>query len=77
MASRFSSQTSIWLRRQPVEGAVTTLWILLASDGSPRGAVALPVTAQPLWSRGDQLLASVLDELEVPWLVRLELDEAD
>jgi hypothetical protein len=62
---------SVWLRRE-YAGDVAR-WILLDPDGRIRGELHLPPNARPLWHRGDEMWASVPDEMDVPWLVRYRI----
>jgi hypothetical protein len=63
----------IWLRRW--DGvAATASWIILNSDGNPRGELELPHDVRPMWSRGDVFWAVDPDEFDVPWLVRFTVE---
>jgi len=68
---------SVWLRLRPVEGSGTATWVVLDPQGRPRGQLELPSDLRLQWSRGDTLWASDPDELDVEWLVRLVIGEAD
>jgi hypothetical protein len=63
----------VWIRRADIGGEAAR-WILLSSDGEPRGVLELPGAARMLWSRADTMWAAVPDELDVPWLVRYRID---
>jgi hypothetical protein len=52
------------------EGEATVLWHVLERNGQPRGTLALPRTANPVWMSGTALWVVQLDEDDVPWLVR-------
>ena len=62
---------SVWLRR--VDEGDVARWIVLEPDGRVRGELRLPPNARPLWYRGDEMWASVPDEMDVPWLVRYRI----
>lgn len=69
---RVSQDGGIWLRRTG-EYRATHRWLVLDTEGRPRGEVELPANVTVRWSRGDVLWASVPDDLDVPWLVRYRL----
>lgn len=52
----------------------STAWVLLELDGAPRGRLTLPVRMEPRSSAGTTVWAVELDELDVPWLVRLRVE---
>ena len=63
---------SIWLRL--LSGDVSTArWALLDAQGHPRGQLELPWDLRILWNRGDTFWAVELDEYDVPWIVRFEI----
>ncbi len=63
---------SVWIRLTSREGAPSR-WVVLDSEGRPRGTLELPPDLRVRWSRGDTLWAVELDEYEVPWLVRYRI----
>jgi hypothetical protein len=64
---------AVWLLRNDTPSAVAR-WIVLDPHGRPRGELQLPTNTRPLWSRGDRLWVSELDEHDVPWLVQYRID---
>lgn len=62
---------SLWLLRNTE--TPTKDWIVLDADGTASGRITLPRGANPEWSSGDVVWASVPDSLDVPWLVRYRL----
>jgi hypothetical protein len=69
----FGKDGSIWIRRSSTAGETTGRWILLDSDGLPRGEVQLAATSRPIWSDGDTFWSLEPDEFDVPWLVRYRM----
>lgn len=69
--SWLADDESVWLRR--LDAGEVARWILLEPDGRIRGELHLSPNAVPLWHRGDEVWASVPDEMDVPWLVRYRI----
>ena len=63
---------SIWLRVSN-ESVTTASWLLLDAEGRPRGLLELPANLRVRWSHGDTIWAVEPDELEVPWVVRFQI----
>lgn len=63
---------SVWLRLNRAEGDNLS-WVVVGPDGTLRGIVSLPGSAEIEWSEGDKLWTVERDELDVPWLVRYRL----
>lgn len=65
---------SVWIRmRDRASGGAS--WLILNSDGTPKGEVELPPNARPVWNREDTFWSIVPDELGVPWLVEYRIVE--
>ncbi len=64
---------SVWLQLRQAPADAFATWVVVGPGGEVRGRVELPARARPLWSVGDDLLLSLQDEFDVPWLVRYEL----
>lgn len=60
---------SVWLQLRQAPEDEFAAWIVVGPSGEVRGRVELPAQARPLWSVGDDLLVSLRDEFDVPWLV--------
>lgn len=67
---------TLWLRREDRPNVDRREWLVLAPDGDPLGVLELPssmrlwhVTAREVW-------ASVPDELDVPFVVRMRVEKA-
>lgn len=67
-----TSDGSIWIRRAPAE-ADEWRWVVLSPDGVVRGEIVTRPETSILWSDGEQVLLSELDEFDVPWLVRMRI----
>ena len=64
---------SLWLQPDTPPADVAE-WILIGADGTPRGKVSLPARMQIHHSALPTVWAVDLDELDVPWLVRLRVE---
>jgi hypothetical protein len=49
-------------------------WILIGRDGTPLGTLKLPIGIRLYHSAVPSVWAVELDELDVPWLVRLRVE---
>jgi hypothetical protein len=63
---------SLWLRLSHANHA-TARWLVLDTEGRPRGQLELPSDLRIVWSRGDTFWAVDPDELDVPWVVRYRI----
>jgi hypothetical protein len=68
----FGEDQSVWLFRDDFASDVDR-WIVLDSDGLPRGEVELPANTRVHWIEGDLIWAVVPGEFDVPWLVRYRI----
>lgn len=66
---------AVWLALHG-EALDVTRWVGVGPTGEVIGRVDLPTAVTPAFSRGTELWAVELDDLAVPWLVRLDLDLA-
>ncbi len=67
---------TIWLKRED-RGGETDRWLVLDSDGTPRGHLPLPRRWTVSWVSADGFLAIEPDNVDVPWLVKLRIDLAE
>ena len=72
-SARTSEDGGIWLRRTSAYHP-THRWLLLDSEGTPRGHLELPANVTISWSSGEVFWAAVPDDLDVPWLVRYRIE---
>lgn len=63
---------SVWIELNG-ESSDSTAWVLLAPDLTPRGELLLPARTRPRHINGYSVWAVELDEMDVPWLVRLRV----
>jgi hypothetical protein len=63
---RIDSDERTWVRLVGPRLAPTTNWLVYDRDGAPLGAVAIPAGFQFLDARGNRLLGTRLDALDVP-----------
>ncbi len=63
---------SVWLRLSNADPA-TWRWLILNTDGRPRGQLELPANMRIRWSRGNTFWAVEPDDLGVPWVVRFSI----
>lgn len=66
----------VWIRYTRPEGdpEAPSRYLVLQSDGRPRGRVELPPGSRPLWARDDTFWAVETDDFDVPWLVRYGIE---
>jgi hypothetical protein len=64
---------SIWLRREDAERGQPVRWEVLSSTGDHVGAVTLPSQQTVKQASGDVLVATELDELDVPYVIRYRI----
>jgi hypothetical protein len=64
---------TLWLQLNLAPAAVAE-WVLIGPDGSPRGRLSLPARMQIHHSALPTVWAVDLDDLDVPWLVRLKVE---
>ena len=64
---------TVWLQLDTPPNDVAE-WVLLGADGSPRGRLSLPARMQIHHSALPSVWAVELDDLDVPWLVRLRVE---
>jgi len=64
---------SLWLQLNTASTDVAD-WVLIGADGSPRGRLRLPARMQIHHSALPIVWAVVLDDVDVPWLVRLRVE---
>ena len=69
----FADDGAVWTRIAVDDGSGDATWVVVESDGGVRGRLALPPTLNPLWARDEVLWASIIDELDVPWLVQYQI----
>src|SRR5690606_11646278 len=72
-AVRQAADAGVWIELLP-EAADSTDWLVIRSDGSPRGRLRLPANVEVRNASGDAVWAAATDDLDVPWLVRLQLE---
>ena len=71
---RAGADGSVWLQlNAPDDDAAD--WTVVASNGQPRGRVRLPARMQIHHSALPTVWVVELDEFDVPWLVRLSVDQ--
>jgi hypothetical protein len=72
-ATRLGNDGSIWLRRED-DGADTFRWLVLDGNGRPVGNLDLPRRGFRIaWVYASTIWAAVLDDMDVPWLVRYRI----
>ncbi len=64
---------SVWIELDGPHVEWTT-WVVLAPDLSPRGRLDLPPRMRPRYVDGAVFWMVELDEMEVPWLVRIRVE---
>jgi hypothetical protein len=64
---------SIWLQRGD-QGSESAVWQVLARDGEVAGVVRLPRNAQVVAASGETVATLELDEFDVPYVARYQLD---
>jgi hypothetical protein len=64
---------SVWIELEGPPAEWTT-WVMLGPDLSPRGRIDLPPRMRPRYIDGWVHWMVELDEMEVPWLVRIRLE---
>ena len=67
------SDGTLWLQLNAAAADVAE-WVLIGADGSPRGRLRLPARMQIHHSALPTVWAVELDDLDVPWLVRLKVE---
>jgi hypothetical protein len=68
------SDGSVWLQLNTADTDGLADWVLIGRDGSPRGRLRLPVRTAIHHSALPAAWAVELDELDVPWLIRLRIE---
>ena len=63
---------SLWIEMNG-ESSDSTAWVLFHPDLTPRGELLLPARLRPRHIAGSTVWAIELDEMDVPWLVRLRV----
>jgi hypothetical protein len=71
-AIRVGDDEVVWLTREEDPAAPPEL-VMIGADGRPLGVVASHPKTTLHWSSDETVWATVLDELDVPWLVRFRL----
>lgn len=71
---RMGSDGTVWLRRRS-RAADHAAWILITAAGAVRGELRLPASAAVHWSDAASAWISITDEYDVPWLLRLSLED--
>jgi hypothetical protein len=64
---------TLWLQLNTAITGVAD-WVLVGADGSPRGRLSLPAGMQIHHSALPAVWAVELDDVDVPWLVRLRVE---
>ena len=70
------SDGTLWLQLNTATTDVAE-WVVIGADGSPRGRLSLPARMQIHHSALPTVWSVELDDLDVPWLVRLRVEVED
>ncbi|MEX1183550.1 MAG: 6-bladed beta-propeller [Gemmatimonadota bacterium] len=73
IAAHVGSDGTVLLLRDGETGA-DRRWLVIDSDGTPRGQAMLPASISIRWIGSDAIYAVERDSFDVPWLVRYRLN---
>lgn len=74
-STELTTTGELWLLRED-EGGATERWTILDANDLPRGELEVPRDLPIRLIRGDTIWTVETDELEIPWVVRYQVEEA-